>query len=347
MSASQNDGPTEPSLVQAYMEKRLSRNDLLRQSAEASVRACRDTNTLRAPSHSICWAFNMMLQGSRGPGDLAKDNLQHLWWNFYLYAKYIDAGSAAMSRLAFQLVQVREQGKLLRHAEGGGFETVLTSDGVVWSDLPFFVSEMHELWAKDCATMSSAHRINFSRFLSKLASISLADDQLCGIALILFREALETPRPLGEMGTHVAEDSTRSMADLTICDLLPSLNSWLAESSKKIIQLADKSRHDFPSEAQVIGVLYRDDERSALKAPGFSPARWLFWLRRLDTIHHDAEEGGKQDIADYVELLLGAMFGPLRDILTSVRTEFEANPGLVKYRPRVHRDPPASAQREA
>lgn len=330
MEPFEDDGTTE-GLVEAFKHNKLCYDDFHRRYYNRMIRKCEDPATLKLNTRSFCWAFHKKFQGYFRSGDVFEPELRRLWWDFYLYAKFIDANSAAMSQHAFQLVQLREQGTLLRYGKEDGVpETVPTSEGMVWTDLPYFVSDMTEHWVKDCATMSAAHRVNFSRFLSKLASVSLFEDRVCAIALIVFRETLETPRPFGEAHANDDEDPDRTTAQLTVCDLLPVLHSWLCESSRKILQLSDQSRNNFPAEVQDIGVLYRDDGKSSLKAPGFSPERWIFWLRRLDEIHQETQAAGQNEI---LEGVLGSMFITVDEMPSAfVKTEFEKLETVIKHR---------------
>lgn len=320
--------------LQDVRDQKLSYLEYYRFKTEKEVRDCEDPNTLNIWPRNYCWVVHMGFRMSRpgSSGDGHKDVLHELWWNFYIYSKFIPTNSAAMFRHAFQLAQVQGQGTLMRFtARGGPLETAPTSEGMIWSDLPYFASDMAKFWVKDFAGMSSAQRVNFSSFLAKLASIGLIEDKLCGIALITFREALETPRALGEI-TNVEEDSARSLTDLTICDFLPALLSWQDEAAKIILRLCGQSESHFPDTSQQLGVLYRDDGSDATKSPGFSPERWVFWLRRLDEIHQEAGKDGKKEIADCTVKILYQMSNALAQIATPVQAVFDANSSVIKYR---------------
>lgn len=91
-----------------------------------------------------------------------------------------------------------DQSHMTRGAPGGvGFDVARTPDGTVWNDLPYLATDMTAFWNNECAAMSTSQRVNASSFLAKLASARVANDRLCLIALILFRDTLETSDLLG------------------------------------------------------------------------------------------------------------------------------------------------------
>lgn len=320
--------------LQDVREHKLSYREYYRITAEKEVRECEDPNTLQISPRVSCWPVNMGFRVSPpgSSGDGYQDALHDMWWNFYLYSKFIPANSLAMFEHAFRLAQIQGQGTLMRFtARGGPLETAPTSEGMIWSDLPYFSSDMMKFWVRDFAGMSGTQRVNFSSFLAKLASIGLIEDKLCGVALMTFREALETPRALGEI-TNAEEDAARFLTDLTICDFLPALQTWQDEAAKIILQLSGQSQSHFPDTSQEIGVLYRDDGSNTTKTPGFSPERWVFWLRRLDEIHQEAEKDGKKEIVDCTAKILYQMSNALAQIATPVQGAFDASSSVINYR---------------
>ena len=84
--------------------------------------------------------------------------------------------------------------------------------------------------------MSKGQRQNFASFLAKLSAVGVTDNKLCGCALIVLRDTLETTRPLGKAAQGPAaiserqdhqdeQDDYRSTESLRIADLLPAANS--------------------------------------------------------------------------------------------------------------------------
>lgn len=212
----------------------------------------------------------------------------------------------AMDRLVLQVVHAREQGLLIRSAIGGqseGLAQATTTEGNVWTDLPFLVPDMTKYWLEGHAGLSSAQRLSFSKFLAKLAAASVGrDDGLCEIALATFREALETQRPLGALADQQqGEDSSRQEADLTIAACLPSVNVWLSWAGLKIIQLSEKEKSwsTTTSVTSHPGPLVRQGGTELGTSVGFCAARWIFWLTRLESLAKSFRNAGEDALSAF------------------------------------------------
>ncbi|KAL6411750.1 hypothetical protein AUP68_04124 [Ilyonectria robusta] len=305
----------------------------IRQQDEEQARKEGDDNGIwMSIGSSACWALDMGFSLSQRPGDAYAEQLHDQWYRYYQASKNTSASSAAQDRLAFQVVQIQARGTLSRSTAGGDSEMAVTSDGTIWTDLPFFASDMTDIWIKECAGMSATHRTNFSCFLSKLASVGLAKEKLCGVALVVFRDALETPRPLDNLNSNCDENPDKVTADLSIADFLPAVGHWLGQAGTKMIELSEVSWQDCTEEAMAIGILYRDDASTTVKSAGFSSERWIYWLRRLEEITEEANKIGNEKLAEATTGLMDTMFLTLNQTHSTVRSEFEASPGVVKYR---------------
>lgn len=144
--------------------------------------------------------------------------------------------------------------------------------------------------------MSPDQRCNFAAFLAKLSAAGVANDQLCSCALIILRDTLETQRALEPAdrdittagserheGRRAGIDDQQIKDRLSIAQLLPAANTWLFHAGYKIIRLSDSSTDSFPVHAGMLGELARA-EGTVPENGGFSPQRWLFWLKRLEQI---------------------------------------------------------------
>lgn len=305
----------------------------VREQGEASCRQEGNDNSVWTTAMSKLWTIDMRFAILEAPDPAMELDLHDLWHMFYHGSKHISPDSPASARLAFQLVRVQAMGPLIRvHKSTGEVKSAVTSDGLVWTDLPFFVADMTGFWVNDCAKMSADQRINFASFLAKIASVGLVKDKVSSIGLVLLRETLETPRPLGDLDANKNEDPSRSMSDLTVADLLPALNVWLNDTEKRVIHLCDQSWNDCPQDVAAIGPLYRDDASTRNKVPGFSAERWIFWLRRLEEITEQAKAAGKDKVAEMGVDMMNWMFIKLYQQPSSVRSAFEADPEVVKHR---------------
>jgi hypothetical protein len=248
----------------------------------------------------------------------------------------IPEDSPELDRLALQIIQLPGRGLLVRDAmgsESGGLIQGTTTDGDVWTDLPFLIPDMTKHWLEGRAGMSSAQRLSFSKFIAKLAAASAGrDDGLCGIALLIFREALETDRPLGTAADQEqAEGPERRDADLTIAAYLPCVTVWLCWAAEKIIQLSEKEKTWSDAEP---GPLFRNSGTARGMPVGFCAARWIFWLSRLESLSKSFQVAGEEVLSVYATrmmdnmlIMVGSTGGQLKkDLAVAYST------GLVEYR---------------
>jgi hypothetical protein len=350
---------------------RLRLSAIARAAREESAQMDGDENTLWQSAWSMSASVNSRLAELPSPPDpaLLDIDMHDLWHMYWHGAIHTAPESPKLHRLVFGIIEAREQGILtaggrgspVAEAEEGDGSSqqperrdhdelqATTSDGSrIWTDLPFLVADMTSHWVNDCASMGSAQRLSGAQFLALLAAAGAApDDALCGIALIVLRDALETPRQLGRVGVTMGRDPGRQMHDLSIADLLPAANSWLFAAGRKLVLLSDAAaaREDlFPEHVGRLGPLIVDapdagDGTSGRGMHGgFSPQRWIWWLRRLDEIASLASEGGEDapslkslvhGMMDNMMLIAEQTNGPVRKALK------KPDGRLVSHRPPV------------
>lgn len=334
-----------PAVVDLQNAANIDRRNLLRQEVEKIIRNGVEDESLWGPlgsKFSAIQARFALIQDPDNQFNLDSQNvlsLHELWFMYYYASKYVSSKSAERDRLAFEVLHIQAQGALSRRITAtDAIETATTSDGVIWTDLPFFVSDMMSFWTKDCAGMSAVQRINFCSFLARLASVGLAKEKLCSIMLILFRDALETPRSLGDLNANGNEDTTRSLIDLTIGDLLPAVGIWFSTAGTRIISLSNKSWHDCLDDSKAIGSLYRDDVSTNLKSSGFSVERWIYWFRRLEEIAKEADKAGKTKLAELTNEIMDDILFEVKLGDSTLKSELEASGGLAQFRTKPFQD---------
>lgn len=366
---------------------RLQLSAIARAACVESAQRDGDENTLWQSAWSLSASINSRLVELPSLPDpaLLDIDMHDLWHRYWHGAIHTAPDSPKLHRLVLGIIEAREQGTFT--AGGVGSQLIpaaeemdeddgrrqhlerhhdrtqaTTSDGSrIWTDLPFLVADMTSHWAGDCATMSSAQRLSGAQFLALLAAAGAApDDAMCGIALMVLREALETPRPLGRVGATMDSDPGRQMQDLSIADLLPAANAWLFAAGRKIVLLSDAAaaREDlFPEHVGGLGPLLvhagdGGDATSTLGRElqgGFSPQRWMWWLRRLDEIASLASQGG-EDTASLGLLVHGMMDNMMliaQQTNGPVKRALQQPDGPVSRRPPVRlfgRGRPATAE---
>ena len=234
----------------------------------------------------------------------------------------ISEDSPGLDRLALQIVQAREQDLLVRDSgtASEGLVQASTSDGNVWTDLPFLVPDMTKYWLEGRASMSSAQRLSFTKFLASLACAGVGrDDGLCGIALATLRETLETPRALGTSADQQqVEDSSRLEAELSVAAYLPSANAWLSWAGLKIVQLSEQSWNKCFAPIGEPGSLLGDSE------PGFCAARWIYWLARLEGLATSFRDAGEDSLAAFATGMMDNMLITIEETGGVLRKDLDA-----------------------
>jgi Protein of unknown function (DUF3632) len=207
------------------------------------------------------------------------DGVHQLWHAYFHASRNIKDRSGKQDRLIVQLLSAREMGVLSRKKtdEHGAVvveEAVTTGGARIWRDLPFLVEDMTGFWLREPGTPTN--RQNFASFLAKLVAVGV-NDRLCGCALSILRDALETDHPIrteeGGGGGTVEE--------LSIRELLNIVNPWIFYAGSAILRLSENSDNAFPDKLARLGNLAL---AAGVDRSGFSVQRCLFWMDRLGQI---------------------------------------------------------------
>ncbi|KAK6700805.1 hypothetical protein SNK04_010743 [Fusarium graminearum] len=97
------------------------------------------------------------------------------------------------------------------------------------------------------------------------------------------------------------------MRDLTIAQLLPSASVWINEAGYNIIQLSDVSWNDCPSPVGHGGPMFTQSDLGKRCPNGFTPWRWMFWLKRLHKIRDEAKEANENGLEESAVEAIEAM----------------------------------------
>jgi hypothetical protein len=218
-------------------------------------------------------------------------HIHSLWYMYYELGRNISSESPEHEGIVLDILRIQGMGPLTRHACGvNGIVIARTVDGTLWNDLPFLVGDMTNFWVNHSASMSGTHRLNLATFLAKLASTRVTKDRLCQVALLIFRSLFESLRALRTGEESDEEDLNRGTRQLEVFHLLPAAVAWLKIASHNLLLLSEVYWNDCPSAISKDGEDFVESELGQRSPAGFSPWRYMFWLKRLHQIQKEAKE---------------------------------------------------------
>lgn len=269
----------------------------------ADVRQCLargEYDEVRSGASNRTWIASMRYCQDGWSADSVVEFVHSLWDIYAQLARQADGHR--QDALVLDVLRIQGLGPLYRPAGGKSVDVARTVDGALWSDLPFLVGDLRDVWVRDCATMSGSQRENFAGFLAKLASARICKDRMASVGLLTLRFALEDPRRnLRSTEGDDGEDETRSIESLDIAHLLPVACVWIKEAVHQLVMLSDVHWNDCPSDVGQGGVLFLESELGlgTRSSTGFSPWRFMFWIKRLHEIRKEAHDAGEKDLKEY------------------------------------------------
>lgn len=257
--------------------------------------------------------------------DSLEGYLHSTWHIYYQLGRYTSHETPNHDSLVLDILRIQGLGLLTRPVLGVyGIDIARTIEGTLWNDLPFLVTDMTGYWITNCASLSGIQRLNFASFLAKLASARVSKDRMCQIALVLFRTALEEGRELGTTEGPDEEDAQRNIKSLDIAQLLPSVCAWIKEAGHNIIQLSEVSWNDCPNTIGHGGEMFFQSELGKRSPAGFTPWRWMYWLKRLHEIHDQAKQTNEKRLEGYAVDAIDLMVSNVRERKSDILRVYKA-----------------------
>lgn len=163
-----------------------------------------------------------------------EEGLRDAWDELIHAAKIISADSPEHDCLANLVLEMRDFGPLARGVGRGDDRTpaVLSNGQRLWTDVPFLAQEIQASWSKESHDFSVAERQGLAVLTAKLCAVGVCSADMASCALWLFREALETERPL--TGESARGDAAKGPAQTPLVHLLPACVSWLNHGNFKL-----------------------------------------------------------------------------------------------------------------
>lgn len=247
--------------------------------------------------------------------DSLEEYIHSLWHVYYQLARYTSYEKPEHDSTVLDILRIQGLGPLTRPVSGlHSFEIARTVEGALWNDLPFLVTDMTEFWVLEFATMPGTQRLNFSTFLAKLAATRVSKDRMCQIALLLFRTTFEDTERGLTTGEPDEEDAGRTTRDLMYDQLLPSACAWIKEAGPQLVLLSSVWWNDCPNSVGDGGPMYVESELGKRSSPtGFSPWRYMYWMKRLYEIREEAKEAKDMRLVEQAEDAYDRMAGLVKD----------------------------------
>ncbi|KAJ5958919.1 uncharacterized protein N7479_006069 [Penicillium vulpinum] len=244
--------------------------------------------------------------------DSLEGYIHSLWYMYYELGRNISSESPEHEGIVLDILRIQGMGPLTRPAPGVyGIDIARTVDGTLWNDLPFLAGDMTYFWVNNSASMSGTHRLNFATFLAKLASTRVAKDRLCQVGLLIFRALFESRQELRTGEESDEEDLNRGIKQLEVFHLLPAAVSWLKIASQNLLLLSEAYWNDCPSDISKGGEEFLESELGQRSPAGFSPWRYMFWLKRLHEIQEEAKGANEKALeelaADGIEYMVNTI----------------------------------------
>ena len=247
--------------------------------------------------------------------DSLEEYIHSLWHVYYQVARHTSHEKPEHDSTVLDILRIQGLGPLTRPVAGiHSVEIARTVDGVLWNDLPFLVTDMTEFWIHEFATMPGAQRLNFAAFLAKLAATRVSKDRMCHIALLLFRATFEDTERGLTTDEPDDEDMGRITRDLMYDQLMPSVCAWVKEAGPQLVLLSSVWWTDCPSNVGEGGPMYIESELGKRSSPtGFSPWRYMYWMKRLYEIREEAKEAKNTSLIEQAEDAYDRMAGLVKD----------------------------------
>lgn len=172
--------------------------------------------------------------GEERPMEVTVAEIHNVWFIFTLAASHIDADHPAQDRLVRIILWAREMG-VVNRVRNGAAEPVITSNGQLWSDLPFLVEDIQTAWGAATSPTDPQAPVkarNLAAGIARLAGLGVCGEALTGCALDIMARALE--------------DKEGGNTTFTLNQWLSVIEVWLRYGGDKLFMLADQGQAVHP-----------------------------------------------------------------------------------------------------
>lgn len=247
------------------------------------------------------------------------------WYTVIQGARYWSPDNRKHDTLVRLILSAKAKGTLTRPplsaaigqdalASSGRQDIATCSDGNrLWSDLPFLEQDLVQEWTERLYQMDYAdshkQHVNLASFVARLLSVGIEKGPAICV-LSLFRETLETVRPLSTSSTDKI---------LSVQHLIEALAQLIEYGCDSVIELSNHPKpltfHGLSPDVLDLGELAVQSNR-AIPTSGFSVERWNFWIARLNELALcENKEVAKHaaECLNSIKWITGNIYGPLAE----------------------------------
>jgi hypothetical protein len=216
-----------------------------------------DNNTLAITSQGGLWASTHQGLSLNQPISKVTMIVRAHWFVALEAAKNYNWRNTKHDHLVCLILGTQDLGTLLRNST-----PVETSDGLLWSDLPYFVKDTMKTLKELIQSPEAPQLLNLTAFLAKSTAVGISSNEIAITALLLFHYALESPIENRVLGHYI-----------------PIFYAWIRFASSKLALLS--ARSFVPKSDEKCLEPGELAQLSGVTCQAFSIKRWNFWLERI------------------------------------------------------------------
>ncbi|CAM1501295.1 Fc.00g104570.m01.CDS01 [Cosmosporella sp. VM-42] len=254
-----------------------------------------------------------------------QENLHDAWDELIHAAKSIPSDSSEHDRLVTLVFELRELGILCREHKDEGpegsrrsamqllgheYATMPLNENScqrLWRDLPYLSQDIQTFWIRESMGLQTAERASLATLTAKLYSCGICPEGLASCVLWLFKEALETERPL--TAPSPGSSSELEHSPVPLAELLPACLEWLNYGNFKLAKMSADNylpASIFTENDGFVSFVPGPFELEAgIAQEGLTISRWLSWRKRLGDLYLHGDKQVSKTARQCFELMVG------------------------------------------
>jgi hypothetical protein len=223
---------------------------------------------------SFMIALNASFSQQYDPIEFIEADLHHIWHMVIEVAKLTESEDSTHDRLVTLLLYFRELGTLHRKVDGVEESAVMGNGGRVWTDLPYFPSDLTEEWRR-WSGMTTKQRVGLATFTGRCVTLGVGGIGVTACAVCTIEEAL------GEELTASGKEGGAVVELLPVCTIL------FQQCGHKLLALCIDNKA--PIHGDVVSV-FEPTAFIEVLMNTLHMGRWLSWRKELQYLSRSQDE---------------------------------------------------------